>query len=850
MKKLLTFAAMLAMAATMSAQVTFTVKGGSNYKASNNEGCESAFDHNLGTKWLGNKDAYVIFEASEAVQFTGYTFVTANDNDEYGRVPKEWEIFGSNDAGAASDKDHSSWTSVQYVRGDNVMQHANYTSNYYAMNTAKAYKYYKLKVVWGDGNNDSFQISEFVPSYVPAFVPSYVAIDGVGGTGNEGYKSICDGNTSSKVCTDSRYESPMYDDLHQYFIFRRNEAVAVTKYKFCTANDFDNRDPKNWKLYGKNTNTTPSNDDEDWVLIDEKTDQSLPTDRFTWQEFTVGSPTENTYNTFLLRITKVRDGGDMTQFEEFRLNDDTSGYEALAGVGGTGGEGYAKGFDGDETTKVCTNSRVTSGYYAYWFIFKTSEDIAVATYKFATGNDANSRDPQSWSLYGMKSNSDPARDASGWTLIDTKTDVNDFPTDRTAWVHYDVDDPTADEYNYFKLEVTKIRSGNAVQFSEFNIDGWDVTYENKMTVYRCMGTWGDGAGANLFDGSSDTKWGGGFSTEGNGSYLTFGPANQEAISITGYSMQTADENGNYGRRPKSWTLYGGNNTTAPENDADWEVIHTVDGDADGAPVLPENYRACIYIPLDKPSKAYKYFKLKVTATQGTGGLQIGEFTLFYNHGVTPWMELRDDTAPVFNGVPNVANFKLDRSFATDRWYTFCSPVALAKSNFSEVKELTGVAVNGDNYTMTFSNANEIVAGKPYMVKVSSDKSELTASNVEVATIATPVKVEDGSNSLTFNGVLASGYAPLNSFIISNNVFYNVDTANTVALGAFRGYITTNSGSSVKAINFDFEDDATGISLMEDGRSQMEDGAIYNVAGQRLNKMQKGINIVNGKKILK
>ena len=46
------------------------------------------------------------------------------------------------------------------------------------------------------------------------------------------------------------------------------------------------------------------------------------------------------------------------------------------------------------------------------------------------------------------------------------------------------------------------------------------------------------------------------------------------------------------------------------------------------------------------------------------------------------------------------------------------------------------------------------------------------------------------------------------------------------------------------------DDATGISLMEDGRSQMEDGAIYNLAGQRLDKMLKGINIVNGKKILK
>ena len=44
--------------------------------------------------------------------------------------------------------------------------------------------------------------------------------------------------------------------------------------------------------------------------------------------------------------------------------------------------------------------------------------------------------------------------------------------------------------------------------------------------------------------------------------------------------------------------------------------------------------------------------------------------------------------------------------------------------------------------------------------------------------------------------------------------------------------------------------ATGISLTEEGRSQMEDGAIYNLAGQRLQKMQRGINIVGGKKIIR
>ena len=44
-------------------------------------------------------------------------------------------------------------------------------------------------------------------------------------------------------------------------------------------------------------------------------------------------------------------------------------------------------------------------------------------------------------------------------------------------------------------------------------------------------------------------------------------------------------------------------------------------------------------------------------------------------------------------------------------------------------------------------------------------------------------------------------------------------------------------------------EATGI-VSPLGETEEGAGAIYNIAGQRLQKMQKGINIVNGKKVLK
>lgn len=81
-------------------------------------------------------------------------------------------------------------------------------------------------------------------------------------------------------------------------------------------------------------------------------------------------------------------------------------------------------------------------------------------------------------------------------------------------------------------------------------------------------------------------------------------------------------------------------------------------------------------------------------------------------------------------------------------------------------------------------------------------------------------------------------------------FYRVATHPNLA--AHRAYIPAASvpdevkARNVKGFVFD-EDDATGIETIENA---VEDGAIYNMAGQRLNKMQKGINIVNGKKILK
>ena len=75
-------------------------------------------------------------------------------------------------------------------------------------------------------------------------------------------------------------------------------------------------------------------------------------------------------------------------------------------------------------------------------------------------------------------------------------------------------------------------------------------------------------------------------------------------------------------------------------------------------------------------------------------------------------------------------------------------------------------------------------------------------------------------------------------------FYRATTATTIAAG--KGYLEI-AGAGVKTFFFD-SGDATDISLTPALREG--DSVIFNLAGQRLNKMQKGINIVGNKKILK
>lgn len=200
---------------------------------------------------------------------------------------------------------------------------------------------------------------------------------------------------------------------------------------------------------------------------------------------------------------------------------------------------------------------------------------------------------------------------------------------------------------------------------------------------------------------------------------------------------------------------------------------------------------------------------------------------------------------VSSALGQVINVHLGYAFAamavdTDAKYgTFCAPFTVTVPAGVEASTVVSVGANG---LLTLSEvAGTIPANTPVVLFAESglERTEF----FDLAEDGTPV-----AGLLT--GVYESTQAPVGSYVLQNQGavgFYQVAAGSQPTVGANRCYLTAPE-SGVKAFYFN-EDDATSIQTIDNGQ-QTAEGAIYNVAGQRLNKMQRGINIINGKKILK
>ncbi len=121
--------------------------------------------------------------------------------------------------------------------------------------------------------------------------------------------------------------------------------------------------------------------------------------------------------------------------------------------------------------------------------------------------------------------------------------------------------------------------------------------------------------------SNGTKWG---VSDFNGAYIVFKAS--KIVVVTGYTFTTGNDNETAtGRNPKSWVLYGSNNYGEMAGSATWAAIHTV---TDDTTMQDKNYTDYSF-SLSSNTAGYLYYKLEITATQGSEFMQLSELSLSY-----------------------------------------------------------------------------------------------------------------------------------------------------------------------------------------------------------------------------
>ena len=165
--------------------------------------------------------------------------------------------------------------------------------------------------------------------------------------------------------------------------------------------------------------------------------------------------------------------------------------------------------------------------------------------------------------------------------------------------------------------------------------------------------------------------------------------------------------------------------------------------------------------------------------------------------------------------------------------TYCSQYPIDLDELPEGVKAYAVTAKGES-SVTLTEITGTIKGGVGFILEGTGNTDVTFTFADSSTEPTNLLV----------GTLAPEYlAESTAYGLKSGVF-QPNTAGTIK--AHRAYLPADAGNAVKALTLIFEDDATGITHT---RVITDEATIYDLTGRRLSQMQKGINIVNGKKIL-
>lgn len=170
--------------------------------------------------------------------------------------------------------------------------------------------------------------------------------------------------------------------------------------------------------------------------------------------------------------------------------------------------------------------------------------------------------------------------------------------------------------------------------------------------------------------------------------------------------------------------------------------------------------------------------------------------------------------------------------------------------------------NSEKEHLSFETREGIQANQPCLLKATQASAAGTITVPERTIV--PATVLTDNNEVTYSGdevVMYGCYAEetfvpdYGLFVQGGKLVYSEGSAHVDGAGyvyATRGYIVLNGwtpgANGIKGLTIDFDDEATGIAVVENGELKVLDGQAYDLSGRAVKNPTKGLYIIGGKKV--
>ena len=184
-----------------------------------------------------------------------------------------------------------------------------------------------------------------------------------------------------------------------------------------------------------------------------------------------------------------------------------------------------------------------------------------------------------------------------------------------------------------------------------------------------------------------------------------------------------------------------------------------------------------------------------------------------------------------------------RAIEAGKYGTICLPFAPDAASLENYTFFTMESAEGN--TINFVEEEAPVANTPYIYCLKGDNEAITGGVTVVSADITDVTVGDWTMVGSFtNQSIDATTGNYYGYVAAENKIVKANT--TLDVLPYRAYFTSTIGASAVIMRITRGDEATEISAAELDVQPV----IYDLAGRRVEKMEKGIYIVNGKKVIR